>query len=198
MADNYLEKKMDDYRRGANSRTPRRSYTNPAAARCLTVEPQRIVAVLSDRALLESVLSLMQGLPGVKVAFAGSDTRAGTQLAQATGALFVPADPHDETTPAKVTAEATKRWDSVDTLLTDIPSLASTASTSSLTAASRFSKVVLIDFAATYSAATPGTIRRNMTVISAPAANPDMKAIAQATLLTLTSPATAISSIALR
>lgn len=198
MADNYLEKKMDDYRRGANSRTPRRSYTNPAAARCLTVEPQRIVAVISNRALLEAILHLMQGLPGVKVAFAGSDTHTGTKLAQATGALFVPSDPHDETTPAKVTAEATKRWDSVDTLLTDIPTLVSSADTDTLTAASCFGKVVLVDFTATCSAATPGAIRRNMTVISAPVANPDMKAIAQATLLTLTSPATAISSIALR
>lgn len=198
MADNYLEKKMDDYRRGANTRTPRRSYTNPAAARYLTVEPQRIVAVLSNHALLEAVLSLMQGLPGVKVAFAGSDTRAGTQLAQATGALFVPSDPHDETTPAKVTSEAIKRWESVDTLLTDNPSLALSADPASLAAASRFSKVMLIDFAATYSAAQPSPTRRNMTVIEASAADPDMKAIAQATLLMLTSPATAISAITLR
>lgn len=190
MADNYLEKKMDDYRRGVNAKAPRRSYINPAAPRCLTVEPQRIAAVISDDALLQALLPLLQGLPGVKVAFAGSDGRAGSHLAQSSGALFVPVTAHDESALAKVISETVKRWDGVDTLLTDIPPLVSTVT---------MTKVVMIDFtAAAGGAESQGNGHRNMTVINAPAGYRDMKAIAQAILLMLTTPAVAVSAVILR
>jgi len=188
MADNYLEKKMDDYRRGVNSRMPRRSYSNPAAARCLTVEPHRIAVVISDGALLHAMLLALQGLPGVKVAFAGTDSRADALLAQATGSLFVPVTVLDDSALDMVMTEAMKRWGGIDTMITDMPALASS---------SVCVKVVAFDF----NGNVTGTQRsgsQNVMAIHAASGSCDVNTLAGVALLMLASPAAAISSVTLR
>lgn len=94
MADNYLEKKMEDYRKGP-SRAVRSDRKTLSAGGVIEKVPQlRLLyfGSLSDSSAI--VVSRLCAL-GLKVAFTGPNSAEGRRFAQATGALFVPHDALD-------------------------------------------------------------------------------------------------------
>lgn len=91
MADNYLEKKMEDYNRMRPAPAKiRRSL--PPSKQGLLVETGELRILVSDidavwgRSLVDAFRE-----SGCKVAFISADSRKGTKTAQATGSLFYPA-----------------------------------------------------------------------------------------------------------
>lgn len=89
MADNYLEKKMDDYRtqRQATRRVTH-SGDAPGTLR-LKVKPTNILAADVDSESDRRLITLLTGA-GYRVAFTCSDRAEGKRLAQACGALYIP------------------------------------------------------------------------------------------------------------
>lgn len=118
MADNYLEKKMEDYRRGNLNRLPRqRSSMGSGNVPVLPVQSQRIALVVRNRVVREALLVAFQQIGGLKVAFLGSDYREGNVLAQKYGALFVGGSVSDSMD--GLLAQASKRWGGIDVVVAD-------------------------------------------------------------------------------
>lgn len=120
MADNYLEKKMEDYRRGNLNRSPRqRSYMGSGNVPALPVQLQRIALVVKNRDITEALLVAFQQIGGLKVAFLGSDYREGNLLAQKYGALFVRESESVSESMDELLAQASRRWGGIDVIVTD-------------------------------------------------------------------------------
>lgn len=118
MADNYLEKKMEDYRRGNLKRLPRqRGSVGSGNVSVLPVQSQRIALVVRNRVIREALLVAFQQIGGLKVAFLGSDYREGNLLAQKYGALFVVGSVSDSMD--GLLAQASKRWGGIDVVVAD-------------------------------------------------------------------------------
>lgn len=118
MADNYLEKKMEDYRRGVNSVSPRRSHVVASKGNGLLTEQLRVAIVISDVGLLNDILSEFQHHDNLKSAFVCNDMNTGSRLAQSTGSLFVPCknDAENNNYLFEIMAH---RWGRTDVILTD-------------------------------------------------------------------------------
>lgn len=118
MADNYLEKKMDDYRRMRSASAVGRSMS-------MRTKPQGLyVNVSSIRVLLLSMnekwsSSLIDAFrsAGCKVAFLDSDSKRGTALAQSTGSLFYPSKSVDNNSVSDALAYLTAHWGGVDAVI---------------------------------------------------------------------------------
>lgn len=120
MADNYLEKKMEDYRRGNLNMSPRqRSYMGSGNVPALPVQSQRIALVVKNRDVTEALLVAFQQIGGLKVAFLGSDYREGNLLAQKYGALFVRESESVSESMDELLAQASRRWGGIDVIVTD-------------------------------------------------------------------------------
>ncbi|MBD5258131.1 MAG: hypothetical protein HDS52_05530 [Barnesiella sp.] len=123
MADNYLEKKMDDYRCGV-SNAPRRSVVSaPRNPQSSLGEPQRVALLIANPSLRDALIATLRQFQH-RVAFAATDNREGTRLAQSHGALFIPVT--DLTAPAALTFLTTTihtRWQGLDALITDLPAI---------------------------------------------------------------------------
>lgn len=112
MADNYLEKKMQDRERGLHTAASRPSSRRGVASLPL---PLRRVLAMTDRPecpILRAVAAALVAA-GCKVALvtAGSDPRRGNECAQRTGARFVPGDA------TRGLDECEAAWGQADTLL---------------------------------------------------------------------------------
>lgn len=95
MADNYLERRMDDYRSG---RLASRSHSTPSMRAVkrpdtltLTYPPLRVAVFAAGLTPVagETVKALASA--GCTIDFTSADTKASTELAQRTGARFYPA-----------------------------------------------------------------------------------------------------------
>lgn len=114
MADNYLEKRMDDYRRSrtgarvAVTARPRNSFV----ARMPAV---RVLMLCTDPAgfPLRSVASVLSPC-GVRVAFMAGDRGEGTDIAQSSGALYLPLHSISD-----ALAELKARWGGIDMVIAD-------------------------------------------------------------------------------
>lgn len=97
MADNYLENKMDEYRRGLLGAPVRRKITpSGAAAGCasfLPFPPGLRVLVMCEKGNDELIAALVNA--GCRVAFTSTDRSAGAKLAQHTGARHIPVSPEN-------------------------------------------------------------------------------------------------------
>lgn len=119
MADNYLEKRMEDYRRGVNKATSRRYHNNTPSNKLIAVVPQRILLHIEDKELLAALLSEFAGVVELKMAFTGTDSKEGNRLAQASGALFAGAIDDGFQSVENAVAIVAKRWGGIDTVMTD-------------------------------------------------------------------------------
>lgn len=99
MADNYLEKRMEDYRRsqGAAARRPAGAVSRPG--RVIVAYPA-VRVLVADGCTTEgqAIIEAMRRMQ-CRVAFTGDDADAGTRLARSSGAQFHPAS-----TPAEAAA----------------------------------------------------------------------------------------------
>ncbi|MDE6310589.1 MAG: hypothetical protein K2L96_02075 [Muribaculaceae bacterium] len=112
MADNYLENKMDEYRRGLLSAPARRKTTPSGHARgcaCfLPFPPGLRVFVLTDRPDETELRALVD--TGCRVAFTGRDKAEGTRLAQSCGAQYHPISAYDERAVKQSLELIKQRW----------------------------------------------------------------------------------------
>lgn len=93
MADNYLERKMEEHRNGGASRY--RPHTTPSGQRagmlCQKFPPRRVVVTGGASGIGRAVVKAFADA-GCRVAFCDVDSRQGPLTAQATGARFYPVD----------------------------------------------------------------------------------------------------------
>lgn len=89
MADNYLERKMEDYRRGVSA-THRLTHTGdvPGVLR-LRLQPCPVLIYNAVGSGDETFISMLTGA-GFKVAFTAADMSWARALAQRVGALYLP------------------------------------------------------------------------------------------------------------
>ncbi|MDE6276908.1 MAG: hypothetical protein K2M06_02250 [Muribaculaceae bacterium] len=112
MADNYLENKMDEYRRGALSAPTRRKMTPSGHARgCasfLNFPVGLRVFVLTDEADESTVKAMVNA--GCRVAFTGIDKQKGTAIAQNCGAQYHPISADDAGAVARAMEHIRTKW----------------------------------------------------------------------------------------
>lgn len=118
MADNYLEKKMEDYRRNHLRRH------NPVGASagnwCLKIPKLKVLVLGEITDLIKEIMRLFSGL-GCKTIFSQEDSIDGQLIAQSTGALFFPNSKDKDWT--AVYDFAVGRWGGIDVILLNEPSL---------------------------------------------------------------------------
>lgn len=90
MADNYLERKMEDYRRGTSG-ARRLTHTGdvPGVLR-LRLQPRAVLILDAAGRCDDTLVSMLTGA-GCRVAFTCADASYGHALAQRVGALYLPA-----------------------------------------------------------------------------------------------------------
>ncbi len=109
MADNYLENRMEEYRR----RRPAAAHYTPAYRSPGAELPMCGVRVLVDAGMEAPVPELVAALvnAGCRVAFRCSDAASGNRLAQATGARALPLDRE------RAAQNLFRAWGGVDVLI---------------------------------------------------------------------------------
>lgn len=116
MADNYLEKRMEDYARGrlGNHAAAR---TRRAGTAVIKYPPQGVLIIGAGNERSRAVVRRLVEA-GNRVAFTATDRAEGTSLAQQCGGRFYPAEP------AAVAQDLQKRGEGVDAVIafgTDVP-----------------------------------------------------------------------------
>ncbi|MCI8999338.1 MAG: SDR family oxidoreductase [Muribaculaceae bacterium] len=119
MADNYLERKMEEYRSGklakGNQNKRKSSTLFPATGYDLNLISAQRVVIIGDcisgkgRELLKLFRSL-----GCRVAFCDKNMKEGNALAQQTGARFYPFDYDDLERVEKMRSDVSAYWGGVD------------------------------------------------------------------------------------
>lgn len=126
MADNYLEKRMDDYRNGRLSPARRNAKLTPggtpAGKVSFQLEVSRVFVAMQNRQLCEAV-SRSYAEAGCKVAFCGSDRTGGTEMAQRFGLMFCPVEGLCADKANRMLELVAERWRVVDMIITDIPGI---------------------------------------------------------------------------
>lgn len=121
MADNYLERKMEEYRSGkSQQRTVKRT---PRGAKPGTINikfPSRRVFVTGGakgigRAIVESFRNA-----DCRVAFCDTDSKAGAATAQVTGAQFYPVDVTDANALDACVERIIKAWGDIDVIVNNV------------------------------------------------------------------------------
>lgn len=87
MADNYLERKMDEYRSGKRAGAPRRLTPTGQKAGTVTLPIERLEVFVTSP---DSTLIAAFANTGCRVSFCGEDRREGMRIAERTGARFYP------------------------------------------------------------------------------------------------------------
>lgn len=185
MADNYLEKKMEDYRRGVNNMSPRRSHNPVSKAAGLFPEQLRIALVINDMGLLEKLLCEFQHYGNLKTAFTCNDPKAGSRLAQSTSSLFVPYR-NGNACENPVTDIMSQRWGGTDAIVTDNEDFAKSHP--------EIRVIKLCHGSPEPSAANPD----NMTKVYCADYNTDLSALARLMPLLLLSPASIIAAVTVK
>ncbi len=115
MADNYLEKQMEDFRRGVSA--PRRSGLLPPKPQVVGLRALIIGGGVPAGAA--AVTALRDA--GWRVAFTDADSNSGRALAQSAGAQHHPVVPSDAVALNRSAGLIIKRWGALDLVLCFIP-----------------------------------------------------------------------------
>lgn len=119
MADNYLERRMEDYRAGRLKDPLRRPVQSPrlSPSAAAALGPSTRVLLLapstSSSPRATALVELLRSA-GCRVAFTDTDTAGGNRLAQATGAQCHPVDCADGMALERSRALIVKRWGGID------------------------------------------------------------------------------------
>lgn len=119
MADNYLEKRMDDYRSGRlrvshSSSTARLAASRRSGEMVVEFPPMRILVVSAS--LSEQAVALVEEARrvGLRVAVLSDNRVAATALVQRTGARFYPS-----MSPEAVTEDICRHWGGLDAVFAE-------------------------------------------------------------------------------
>lgn len=140
MADNYLEKRMDDYRSGRLSPSHRNQKLTPGGKPSgmvgFQLEVSRVFVAMECPQLREAI-SRGFADAGCRVAFCGTDRAAGTKEAQRFGMMFCPVDRLDADTADRMIALVSERWHGVDLVVTDMAGISAGSQAKMLVVASK-------------------------------------------------------------
>ncbi|MCM1522609.1 MAG: hypothetical protein NC039_08165 [Muribaculaceae bacterium] len=118
MADNYLERRMEDYRSGRLAQKSKRTHSGGGKAQdTLTLRyPHMRVLVMDEQEPDERLVALIKELRsvGLQVAFTADNPTSGQRLSQDTGSRHYPSTIPPET----IINDLTERWGGVDVVLT--------------------------------------------------------------------------------
>ena len=121
MADNYLERKMEEYRSGKSQQRVVKRTPSGAKPGTINVKfPSRRVFVTGGakgigRAIVEAFRNA-----DCRVAFCDNDSKAGTATAQATGAQFYPIDVIDANALDACVERVIKAWGDIDVIVNNV------------------------------------------------------------------------------
>ncbi|MDE7025590.1 MAG: hypothetical protein K2O88_06905 [Paramuribaculum sp.] len=118
MADNYLERKMEEHRKGALCRTVRKVATagcKPGVWQLPFVE-RRVLIVGTGQSVDAMLVESLRNV-GCKVAFMGGESDAGVALARKTGAQFHPVDYECEEDLRRSVALICRAWGDIDVVV---------------------------------------------------------------------------------
>ena len=113
MADNYLEKKYEEYRSGKNAGTA----TGYGKKKANTLHKTRRVFITEGTGDLGRVIVKAFRRAGHRVAFGGTDEEAGKLLAEKTGTTFCHANINDKVSLANCLQHMLEDWDDLDILV---------------------------------------------------------------------------------
>ena len=116
MADNYLEKRMEEYRAGKLASKGGKSYMlrqRKAGEFVLAFPPMSVLVLCEDAALAGRVCGCFRKAD-FQVAFCMADRREGTRIAQSAGCRFYPVATSDAGRLDGVVDDLTERWGAVD------------------------------------------------------------------------------------
>lgn len=123
MADNYLERKMEEYRSGKlgvkNAPRHRGSTLIPATGYDVELIGSQRVLLVGDctTGIGHEMLKMFRSM-GCRVAFCDADSKRGTAVAQSLGCRFYPVDVTAEGMLDRVNSDLTKQWGGVDVTVT--------------------------------------------------------------------------------
>lgn len=118
MADNYLENKMEEHRRAQASGRPAQSYKGATRRQIFNEHFERRRIFVCD-GLSERGQAIVRRLSesGARVAFTGADRRAGTALAQSSGARFYTVEAVSATSVREALGALGEVWGGVDVIV---------------------------------------------------------------------------------
>ncbi|MCM1519806.1 MAG: hypothetical protein NC098_03385 [Lachnoclostridium sp.] len=119
MADNYLEKKMEEHRQRMASAPRHSSKSQPITASPVKFPCSRVFIALTDAGLTEAIVDIFRKADA-KTAFIHPDYRHFNSLAQSIGARYYPFSTEKL---RQSLDDASSRWDGLDMLITDSPEI---------------------------------------------------------------------------
>lgn len=122
MADNYLEKRMDDLRRGQRpgAYRPKLTPAGHATGRLQVAFPPRRVFVTGGASGIGRAIVEAYCKAGCRVAFVDSDMEAGRQTASATGSRFIPLDVADAEALEREMETLMHAWGDLDIIVNNV------------------------------------------------------------------------------
>lgn len=121
MADNYLERKMEEHRAHAASSRPRRLSPSGTRPGYLTVKypPRRVFVTGGASGIGRAIVAAFRNA-GCRVAFCDVDRKAGAATAQATGAQFHPSDVTDADALTATVNRLLSDWGDIDVIVNNV------------------------------------------------------------------------------
>lgn len=121
MADNYLERKMEDYQKGKGSSTKRRQPSAAAKPGVLSVKfpPRRVFVTGGASGIGRAIVEAFRKAD-CRVAFCDIDLKAGAATAQATGAQFHPVDVRNVEALEACMARLLESWGDIDVIVNNV------------------------------------------------------------------------------
>lgn len=121
MADNYLERKMEEYRSGKSQQRVVKHTPSGAKPGTINIKfPSRRVFVTGGaKGIGRSIVEAFRNAD-CRVAFCDNDRKAGTATAQATGAQFYPVDVTDANALDACVERIIKAWADIDVIVNNV------------------------------------------------------------------------------
>ena len=121
MADNYLERKMEDYRsgKGATSKVKRMSSGAKPGGISVKFPPRRVFVTGGASGIGRAIVEAFRKAD-CRVAFCDIDSKAGAATAQATGAQFHPVDVRDVDALEACLARLLDAWGDIDVIVNNV------------------------------------------------------------------------------
>lgn len=122
MADNYLEKRMDDLRRGQRpgAYRPKLTPVGHATGKLQVAFPPRRVLVTGGASGIGRAIVEAYCKAGCRVAFVDNDTEAGRSTASATGSRFIPLDVADAEALVREIEALIHVWGDLDIIVNNV------------------------------------------------------------------------------
>lgn len=121
MADNYLEKKFEEYKSGKN-RYPKKKITptgNKPGTYIVKFPIKRVFVTGGANGIGKTIVSKFREI-GCRVAFCDIDEKAGTTTAEATGSQFFPVDVSDANALENCMQRILENWEDIDIIINNV------------------------------------------------------------------------------